>query len=109
MVSRIVTVVWICGVAALPRLFAADLRSGYVLVANQQSASASLINLSTGTARVMTVGSGPHEAVISGSGRTGIVTIYGAGQPGNQLAVIDIKTSAVTKTVSLDKYTRPHG
>jgi DNA-binding beta-propeller fold protein YncE len=88
---------------------AADLRTGYVLVANQQSASASLIDLSSGTARVIAVGNGPHEAVISPSGRTGLVTIYGAGQPGNQLAVVDIKTAAVTRTISLDKYARPHG
>lgn len=88
----------------------ADVKSGYVLVANQQSASASLINLSDDSARIISVGEGPHEAVISPSGRTGIVTIYGiAGKPGNQLAVIDIVTGAVTKTISLGQYTRPHG
>jgi YVTN family beta-propeller protein len=87
-----------------------DLRSGFVLVANQQSGSASLIDLSTDTAKVIAVGAGPHEAVISPSGRTGVVTIYGiSGQPGNQLAVIDIKTGTVTKTISLGEYTRPHG
>jgi len=97
--------------AAIPlRGMPADLRSGFVLVANQQSASASLIDLSTDTAKVIPVGAGPHEAVISPSGRTGIVTIYGiSGQPGNQLAVIDIKTGAVVKTLSLGEYTRPHG
>ncbi len=89
---------------------AADPQSGYVLVANQQSASASLINLETDTAVVIPVGEGPHEAVISPSGRTGIVTIYGiSGKPGNQLAVIDIATARVTKTISLGQYTRPHG
>lgn len=88
----------------------ADLRSGFVLVANQQSASASLIDLSTDTAKVIAVGAGPHEAVISPSGRTGVVTVYGlSGQPGNQLAVIDIKTGVVSKTLSLGEYTRPHG
>jgi YVTN family beta-propeller protein len=81
-----------------------------VLVANQQSGSASLIDLSTDTAKVIAVGAGPHEAVISPSGRIGIVTVYGiSGQPGNQLAVIDIKTGVVTKTISLGEYTRPHG
>lgn len=87
-----------------------DTRTGFVLVANQQSGSASLIDLSTDTAKVIAVGAGPHEAVISPSGRIGVVTIYGiSGQPGNQLAVIDIKTAAVTKTISLGEYTRPHG
>jgi DNA-binding beta-propeller fold protein YncE len=87
-----------------------DLRSGFVLVANQQSASASLIDLSTDTAKVIAVGAGPHEAVIAPSGRTGLVTIYGiSGRPGNELAIIDIKSGLVTKTISLGEYTRPHG
>jgi len=89
---------------------AADLRTGRVLVANQQSASASLIDLQTDTARTIAVGAGPHEAVIAPSGKVAVVTIYGiAGQPGNQLAVIDVATAAVTKTISLGEYTRPHG
>src|SRR5262245_58858377 len=104
----IATLVCLCFVGGSSGL-AADLKSGNVLVANQQSASASLIDLTTNTAKVIAVGSGPHEAVISPSGRTGIVTIYGLGQPGYQLAVIDIKTATVTKTISLGQYTRPHG
>jgi YVTN family beta-propeller protein len=87
-----------------------DLRRGFVLVANQQSASASLIDLSSDTARVIAVGNGPHEAVIAPSGRTAIVTIYGAaGEPGNQLAVLDIAKGVVTRTISLGEYTWPHG
>lgn len=87
-----------------------DLRSGVVLVANQQSASASLIYLADDSAKVIAVGDGPHEAVIAPSGRTGVVTIYGlGGAPGNQIAVIDISTGTVTKTISLGEYTRPHG
>ena len=87
----------------------ADLRSGFVLVANQQSASASLINLKDDTSSVIPVGAGPHEAVIAPSGRVGVVTIYGASAPGNDLAVIDIARAIVTKTISLGQYTRPHG
>lgn len=89
---------------------AADPKSGMVIVANQQSASVSLIDLATDTARVIPVGAGPHEAVIAPSGRTAVVTIYGiSGQPGNQLAVIDVAKGEVTKTISLGQYTRPHG
>ena len=87
-----------------------DLRVGYVLVANQQSASVSLINLKDDSAKVIAVGTGPHEAVIAPSGRTAVVTIYGAGAaPGNELAVVDIAKATVTKTISLGQYTRPHG
>jgi DNA-binding beta-propeller fold protein YncE len=89
---------------------ASDPKSGFVLVANQQSASASLIDLSTDTARIISVGDGPHEAVIAPSGRTAVVTVYGiAGKPGNQLAMIDVAKGVVTKTISLGEYTRPHG
>lgn len=86
-----------------------DLKSGFVLVANQQSASASLIDLSTDTAKVIQVGTGPHEAVIAPSGRVGVVTIYGIQPAGNQLAVVDIPGGTVRKTISLGEFTRPHG
>lgn len=90
-------------------LSAQGLRSGALLVANQQSASASLIDLRTDSMSFIPVGMGPHEAMISPSGRTGVVTIYGTQVPGNELAVIDMKTGAVTRTISLGQYTRPHG
>ena len=75
--------------------------NGYVLVANQQSASASLIDLRTDSMRFIDVGTGPHEAAISPSGRTGVVTIYGTQTPGNQLAVIDVRAGTLTRTISL--------
>lgn len=96
--------------ATAPATPADELRTGYVLVANQQSSSASLIDLRTDGVREIPTPPGPHEAVISPSGRTGIVTVYGvAGAPGNQLVVVDIATGTVSRTISLGEYTRPHG
>src|SRR5690349_21433931 len=92
-----------------PYTQAQSARSGYVLVANQQSANASLIDLSTDKMTFIDVGVGPHEAVIAPSGRVGVVTIYGTQVPGNELAIIDIKASAVKRKISLGQYTRPHG
>ena len=87
-----------------------DPRAGLILVANQQSASASLIDLKDDSARVIAVGTGPHEAVFAPSGRIAVVTIYGVGgAPGNQLAVVDPIKGVVTRTISLGEYTRPHG
>ena len=83
--------------------------SGFVLVANQQSANASLIDLSTDKMTFIDVGVGPHEAVIAPSGRVGVVTIYGTQRPGNELAIIDIKAGVVKRKISLGQYTRPHG
>lgn len=85
------------------------LQSGQLLVANQQSASASRIDLKTDSMQFIPVGTGPHEAMISPSGKVGVVTIYGTQVPGNELAVIDMKSGAVTRTISLGEYTRPHG
>jgi len=86
-----------------------DRRTGFLLVANQQSANASLIDLKTDSMRLIPVGEGPHEAVIAPSGKVGVVTIYGAQQPGNALAVVDIRRGTVTRTISLGEYPRPHG
>jgi YVTN family beta-propeller protein len=84
-------------------------RSGNLLVANQEDASASLIDLRTDSMRLIPVGIGPHEAAISPSGRVGVVTIYGQRPAGNELSIIDIATGTVTRTISLGQYTRPHG
>jgi DNA-binding beta-propeller fold protein YncE len=79
-----------------------------IVVANQQSASASIL-MADGSMKHVTVGMGPHEAAISRDGKWAIVTVYGAQQPGNQLAVIDLERDSVVRTISLGQYTRPHG
>ena len=96
-------------VGAAPNAPVQDVRSGFVLVANQQSANASLIDLRTDSMQLIDVGEGPHEAQISPSGRVGVVTVYGTQTPGNQLAVIDIASRRLVRTISLGAYTRPHG
>ena len=83
--------------------------SGTVLVANQQSASATIIDVATRNGTTIPVGTGPHEAAISPDGRWGVVTIYGTQQPGNQLAVIDLDAKTVARTIDLGQFRRPHG
>jgi YVTN family beta-propeller protein len=96
--------------AGTPEGLAAQVaKSGNLLVANQEDASASLIDLRTDSMRLIPVGIGPHEAAISPSGRVGVVTIYGQRPAGNALSIIDIATGTVTRTISLGQYTRPHG
>ena len=107
---RLALLVGIGFTATLPgRLPAQALESGRLLVANQEDASASLIDLRTDSMKLIAVGVGPHEAAISPSGRIGVVTIYGQRPPGNELAIIDIASGTVTRTISLGQYTRPHG
>jgi DNA-binding beta-propeller fold protein YncE len=81
---------------------------GRLLVANQQSGTASIIDLSTGSVRHVVVGTGPHEAAISPDGRLGVVTVYGAQVPGNRLAVFDMRSGAVSRTIDLGEFARPH-
>ena len=83
--------------------------SGTVLVANQQSASATIIDLATRAETTIDVGVGPHEAAISPDGRWGVVTIYGTQTPGNALAIIDLAAKKVVRTIDLGDYRRPHG
>lgn len=83
-------------------------RAGMLLVANQQSANASIVDLATGEVVTIPVGAGPHEAVISPDGRWGVVTVYGTQVPGNRLAVIDMRQRAVVRMVDLGEYRRPH-
>jgi len=80
-----------------------------VVVANQQAASASILSDDGTTMKHVHVGNGPHEAAVSPDGRIAVVTVYGAQQPGNQLAVIDLVRDSVVRTIDLGQYTRPHG
>ena len=80
-----------------------------IVVANQQSASASLLTSDGARSKHIAVGNGPHEAAISDDGRIAVVTVYGAKVAGNQLAVIDLTRDSVIRTIDLGTYTRPHG
>jgi DNA-binding beta-propeller fold protein YncE len=85
-------------------------KTGRILVANQQAASASIVELSTSAVTHIPVGNGPHEAAISPDGKLGFISVYGvAGQPGNQIAVIDMAEKKPLRTIDLGSYTRPHG
>jgi DNA-binding beta-propeller fold protein YncE len=83
--------------------------TGVVLASNQKDASASVIDLATGQVTNIAVGDGPHEAAISHDGGTGAVSIYGTQPAGNKIAIIDLKTATITKTIDLGTYRRPHG
>lgn len=83
--------------------------TGTVLVANQQSASATIVDVANQSGTTIDVGTGPHEAVISPNGRWGVVTIYGDRTPGNRLAIIDLANKSLARHIDLGDFTRPHG
>lgn len=88
-------------------------RAGVLVVANQQGASATILDAATlRTIATVPVGVGPHEAAVSPDGRWGVVTNYGTRDvQGNTLSVIDLAapTPVVTRTIDLGEYRRPHG
>jgi DNA-binding beta-propeller fold protein YncE len=90
----------------------APARAGMLVVANQQGASATVVNARTmQTIATLPVGTGPHEVAVSPDGRWAVVSVYGdRGAPGHSLAVIDLAGApAVSRTIELGQYTRPHG
>jgi YVTN family beta-propeller protein len=82
--------------------------TGVLLVANQQSADASIIDLKSGIETRIQVGQGPHETAISPDGSLGVVTVYGAQVPGNTLAIIDMREGTIARTIDLGTFRRPH-
>lgn len=54
------------------------------------------------------VGEGPHEVASAPDYRRVVVSNYGKKEPGNSISVIDVSAQAVTKTISTDRYERPH-
>ena len=88
-------------------------RAGILVVANQEGASATVLDAaSMRTIATVPVGVGPHEVAVSYDGRWAVVTNYGdRTTQGNTLSVIDLTapTPAVTRTIDLGEYHRPHG
>lgn len=90
---------------------AAGASSGTLVVLNKAEATASLIDLASGSV-VATVptGQGPHEADASPDGRFVLASNYGTAEaPGSTLTLIDVPNARVVKTISLGQYRRPHG
>ncbi len=83
-------------------------RTGVLLVANQQSADASIIDLQSGQETRLAVGQGPHETTIAPDGLLGVVTVYGAQVAGNTLAIIDMRERTIVRTIDLGTFRRPH-
>jgi len=82
-----------------------------LVVLNKSEATASLIDLSSGTVQAtLPTDFGPHEAATSPDGRLALVGNYGSREkPGSSLTLIDVPAAKVIKTIDLGEYQRPHG
>jgi YVTN family beta-propeller protein len=88
-------------------------RAGMLVVANQQGASATVLDATTlRTIATLPVGLSPHEVAVSPDGRWAVVSNYGTRDAeGNTLSVIDLTAAmpVVARTIDLGQYHRPHG
>jgi YVTN family beta-propeller protein len=82
-----------------------------LVVLNKAEATASLIDLKTGTvAATVQTGQGPHEAAASYDGKYVLATNYGTAEaPGQTLTLIDVAAKQAIKTIDVGPYKRPHG
>lgn len=91
----------------------APARAGVLVVANQDAASATILDAATlSPLATLPVGVGPHEVAVSPDGRWGVVSNYGDRTTvGNTLSVIDLAAPVpfVSRTIELGEYHRPHG
>ena len=85
--------------------------AGTLVVTNMSDNTATVLDIaSREVLATLTTGEGPHEVATSSDGRWAVVTNYGIrGAPGNSLAVIDLESVAVVRTIDLGEYQRPHG
>ncbi|MBM3906850.1 MAG: hypothetical protein FJ363_02105 [Gemmatimonadetes bacterium] len=89
---------------------AAQSPNGVLIAGNKRAHTASIVDLATGrTLKELPMPPGPHESAISSDGRWGVITGYGAQQPGNTLVILDLTSHAVARTLDLGEYRRPHG
>ncbi|HMS56810.1 MAG TPA: hypothetical protein PKA27_15565 [Fimbriimonadaceae bacterium] len=85
--------------------------TGIAIVVNQQSDSASIVDLATHKVVHVAVGNGPHEAAFSPNGKQAVVTNYfkpGVG-PGSSLSVLDLGSKKEVRRIELDRQAMPHG
>src|SRR5262245_11166819 len=85
--------------------------SGPLLYINMNDRSATIIDAATGRVHAtLPTGEGPHEVAVSHDGRTALVSNYGVrGKPGSTITVIDVARAAVSRTLTLTNFERPHG
>ena len=84
--------------------------SNRIIVLNKLSHSAWLLDAQNGNKLAeFPTGVAPHEVAISPNKSRAVITNYGDQHPGNSLTVIDLDNEKIHKTISLGKYTRPHG
>jgi DNA-binding beta-propeller fold protein YncE len=82
----------------------------YLVVANQRSGVATIVDLASGRVSDVDLDAKPHEAVVSPNGGTVALTIPSEGfGSGRTIIVLDANTAAVQRRIDIGNYRNPHG
>jgi DNA-binding beta-propeller fold protein YncE len=82
----------------------------FVVVANQRSGVATLVEVATGRVSHVELGMNPHEVAVSPDARVAVLTVpserFGSS---SKVVVLDLATAKVVRTIDLGRYKGPHG
>ena len=82
----------------------------FVVVANQRTGVATLVEVASGRVSHVELGVKPHEVAVSRDGRLAALTIPSEGFGGvRKVVVLDLMTDKVRSTIDLGDYKDPHG
>jgi YVTN family beta-propeller protein len=84
---------------------------GTIVASNMRDNTATIIDAASGKVlATVPTGEAPHEVATTHDGRFAVVSNYGTRErAGNSITVIDLSRLAVTRTIDLGDYRRPHG
>lgn len=82
----------------------------FVVVANQESGVATLVELASGRVSHVKLGAKPHEVAVSPDARVALLTVPSEGFfSGRKVLVMDLASASIARTIELRGYKDPHG
>jgi DNA-binding beta-propeller fold protein YncE len=82
----------------------------FVIVANQRSGVATLVELGSGRVSHVDLDAKPHEVAVSPDARVAALTIPSEGfRSGRKVIVLDLATARIARTIDIGDYRNPHG
>jgi DNA-binding beta-propeller fold protein YncE len=83
----------------------------FVVVANQRSGVATLVEVASGRVSHLELGVKPHEVAVSPDARIAVLTVPSERfrSSSSKVVVLDLATVAIARTIDLGRYEGPHG
>ncbi len=82
----------------------------FLVVANQRSGVATLVELNSGRVSHVPLGANPHEVAVSPDARVAALTVpMDRFRSGRRVLVLDVASARIVRTIELGDYKEPHG